>query len=264
VRFSIVTPVFNGMPWLPESVRSVAAQRDTADVEHLVLDAGSSDGSREWLTENTALGYSFVSEPDEGQTDALVKGFARSSGEVLAWLNADDLLEPGALHIVEAAFGRSPGAVLVGGSCLEIDASGAVTGAYPTPRATGHRDLLLRLTNPPQPAMFFRRAAYERVGGLDRRYDLAMDVDLWLRLARAGEFAWLPDTVLARFRVHPAAKSAAGSTATAREDLRVRRRHGMPLRSRAGAALMKIVYVDPVVAPIKAAARRIAIRLFSP
>lgn len=101
----------------------------------------------------------------------------------------------------------------------------------------------------PQPAVLFRRTAFERCGGFDETLDLAMDVDLWLKLARAGEAIALPSDVLARFRLHADAKSVRRAAAAAREDFAIRRRNGMRLLSPAGLDLLRYGYAYPVLAP---------------
>lgn len=244
MKFSIVTPVFNGMPWLPECIESVAAQRTDVDLEHLVLDGGSTDGSREWLRDHDDLGFSAVFEPDHGQTDALIKGFARATGDIMGWLNADDLLEVGALARVAAEFTKDPAVVLVGGCCVVIDAHGDFRELIGTPPASDLRGLVTHIDNPPQPATFFRADAYRAAGGLDTRYDLAMDVDLWLKLARIGKVAFLPQSILARFRVHDDAKSVKEQGRAIRQDLTIRRRNGLALRSEAAARELYRIYVS--------------------
>lgn len=239
MRISIVTPVLNGMPWLPEAVESVARQRPDVEVEHLIRDGGSTDGSREWLTTHEDLGFRAAFERDGGQTDALVAGFAAASGDVFGWLNADDLLEPGALRRVAEAFEANPDAVIVSGGCLHIGPDGAVMGPIPIPPYPEFDRLLRHPTNLAQPATFFRAEAYRQAGGLDRRFNLAMDVDLWFRLASTGRVVLLEDAVLARFRLHPNAKSVRAAAAACREDLRIRRRYGMPWLSPAGRSLLK-------------------------
>src|SRR5450759_4513233 len=129
MKVTVVTPVYNGMPWLPECIDSVAEQRRDVEVEHLVYDGGSTDGSAEWLREHTSLGYEAIIGPDGGQTDALAKGFSRATGEIFAWLNADDVLEPGALKRVVDVFTADPNLAMVVGACLVIDSRGVVTGA---------------------------------------------------------------------------------------------------------------------------------------
>ncbi|MGA2512691.1 MAG: glycosyltransferase family 2 protein [Candidatus Limnocylindrales bacterium] len=248
MQFTIVTPVLNGLPWLPEAVGSVARQRDGADfeLEHIVLDGGSTDGSREWLKSHEDLGYRLWLEPDDGQTAALRTGFDRASGELFGWLNSDDLLEPGALGTVHEIFVSEPDVVMVSGACLFIDGHGKVVGAMATPPVPTIDGLVKTRINPPQPATFFRATAYRAAGGLDTSFNLAMDVDLWLKLARQGRYVVLPDRVLARYRVHAQAKSERLAVASAREDLRARRRHGMPWRSQAGVELLRKAYLGPI------------------
>jgi len=253
VRFTIVTPVLNGMPWLPEAVGSVARQRGDADfeIQHLVLDGGSTDGSREWLVGHPELGCELRFQPDRGQTDALAVGFDAAKGELLGWLNADDVLEPGTLKTVHDLFVESPDVAMVSGVCLFIDSAGRVIGAMATPLTPSFEGLVQTRMNPPQPSTFFRADAYSQIGGLDRGLNLAMDLDLWIRLARVGRYVVLPDRVLARYRVHPQAKSERMARASAREDLKIRRRNGMAWRSQAGWELVRTVYVGPALGPLR-------------
>lgn len=218
---TIVMPVLDGMPWLPEAVESVLSQ----GAELIVLDPGSTDGSRDWLRAH-ASDATLIFEPDDGQTDALDRGLRLATGDVLGWLNADDVLEPDALAVVEQAFYDAPDAIAVSGRCSWIDERGEVTGAIPAVPDGSLAGLLACPWNLPQPATFFQRSAYGSVGGLDTRYEMAMDVDLWMRLAGLSPIVLLPET-LARFRVHPAAKSQSGSALAAREDFAIRRKYGM-------------------------------------
>lgn len=257
-RVSIVTPVFNGMPWLPEAVTSVAGQRAAAgfEIEHLILDAGSTDGSREWLDAHRDLGFTTVFEPDDGQTDALAKGFDRATGDILGWLNADDALEDGAVATVVRAFDREPGAVIVSGRCRQIDADGTEIGMIEPPPAASYRDLLHHPTNIAQPATFFRAEVYRAVGGVNRKYELAMDVDLWFRLARHGSVVLLRDKPLARFRLHPAAKSVKNLEGAVREDLAIRLKNGASWRSLA----VRVLFAAGWVAPLRRRVKRILVR----
>lgn len=242
---TIVTPVLNGMPWLPEAIESIFSQRTDTITELIVLDGGSTDGSREWLMRNVGEKGTLIFDTDHGQTDALIRGFHLAAGAMLGWLNADDVLEPGALALVASAFREHPDAVMVSGRCLQIDMVGRVLGVIPEPPSPTVDALLAFPSNLPQPATFFRKSAYDSVGGLDPALDMAMDVDLWMKLARVGELHLLHDQTLARFRLHGSGKSQAGSVAAAREDLSVRRRHGMPIPSRAWWLLVKQAYLSP-------------------
>lgn len=248
MRFSVITPCFNGRRWIADTVRSIDAQRADVDVEHVVLDAGSTDGTREWLRAE-APHAQLVFERDRGQVDALRKGFDRATGDVFCWLNADDVFEAGALARVAAAFDDDEDAVAVTGPAIVIDGDGAVTGAIGVPADTTLAGLLRDSHNLAQPSTFFRRNAYRAVGGLDPNADLAMDVALWLRLARLGRIIALRDTPLSRFRVHHDARSVVAAGRAAREDLRHRRAAGMPLLSPAGLSLLRYGVVHPLLAP---------------
>ena len=258
MRFTIVSPVLNGMPWLPEAMASVARQRESEglDLEHLVLDGGSTDGSREWLEAHPEIGARLIFQKDDGQTAALRSGFDLASGELLGWLNSDDILEPGALAAVYEVFATQPDVVMVSGACLFVDEDGKVFGAMATPPEPTFDALVRTRLNPPQPSTFFRADAYRKCGGLDTGLNLAMDLDLWLKLAKTGRYVVLPDRVLARYRVHRQAKSERLAVASAREDLKVRRRNGMRWRSQAGEELLRRGYLDPTLGRVPRALKR--------
>lgn len=253
---TIAMPVLNGMPWLPEAVASV--QRQAGPVELIVCDGGSTDGSREWLREHAGKETQLVFEPDGGQSEAIARGLERARGEILGWLNADDLLCAGALQTVRSAFEAHPGAAIVSGGCELIDERGAVIGRIPLPPDGTRRGLLSHPTNLPQPATLFRASAYRVSGGLDLGLHYAMDVDLWLKLTRHGDAVLLPDEVLARFRIHAAAKTSRAAVAMLREDLRVRLLHGLPPGSRTAWSLGHAAYVGPLKGWGKRAIRRLA------
>jgi glycosyltransferase involved in cell wall biosynthesis len=192
---SVVTPCLNPGARLARCLESVAAQTHP-DVEHVVVDGGSTDGTVELLGRS---GVRYLSEPDDGQTDAIAKGFGVARGELLTWLNADDELEP---HAVARA--ASTGAEWVYGDCTVID-GGRRTVWRPLPRYGRWEVEAGEMI--PQPGSFFSRAALERAGGLDPSFELAMDVDLWIRLVDAGiEGRYVPE-VMAVFEIHPGSKT---------------------------------------------------------
>jgi glycosyltransferase involved in cell wall biosynthesis len=243
-RISIVVPVLNGMPWIADAVASVTSQ--TVAAELIILDGGSTDGTVAWLAAHAPASARVVTGRDRGQADAIAKGLAMASGRILGWLNADDLLEPGALATVLAAFANHPEAPAVSGACVTIDEGGTITGRIDPPPDGSLEGLLGHPRNLAQPATFFTAEAYRQTIGLDLRLEYAMDVDLWLKLARLGSVVLLRDQVLARFRTHGSAKSSRAATAMVREDLRVRWRHGMPILGRASRTLMRRAYLRPL------------------
>jgi glycosyltransferase involved in cell wall biosynthesis len=222
---SIVTPSFNQAAYIEATIRSVHEQ-DYPRIEHIVVDGGSTDGTLELLGRYPHLVT--VSEPDEGQADALDKGFRLANGEILAWLNSDDLYLPGAVSQAVETLQRS-GAALVYSGYRRIDATGGVVREQAV--RPFDRQAALNEGNPvPQPTAFFTRAAYCGVGGIDRSYHYAMDYELWLRLSR--DYEVLPvDAMWAAFRVHPASKTVAQQERFWREERRAARAHGGSLVS---------------------------------
>jgi glycosyltransferase involved in cell wall biosynthesis len=197
----VLTPSFNQARFLEQNLASVRGQGEVV-LEHIVADGGSTDGSRELLERS---GVRFVSEKDRGQADALNKALAMSSGEIIGWINSDDLYLPGAAARAVALLDAHPELDMVYGHSNVIDADGHVVGrvdAYPTDL----EGLLVRETIP-QPSAFVRRDALTRVGGVDAGYRYAMDYDLWLRLALQGSRWRAFDEVWAQFRVHGDSKT---------------------------------------------------------
>ena len=200
---SIVTPSFNGAEFLEETIRSVLAQ-DYPRIEYLVMDGGSTDGTREIL-ERYRGRLHFVSEPDGGAADAINRGFRQAKGEILAWLGADDLYLPGAVSTAVAALREDPAAAAVYGGGYWIDENGRTLGRYPT--VAPYDPAMFRRECPIcQPACFMRRKAVEAVNGLDASLHSAFDYDLWVRLSGQYSFRAIPQH-LAQSRMHSRNKS---------------------------------------------------------
>jgi glycosyltransferase involved in cell wall biosynthesis len=220
-RISIVTCSFQQVRYLEQAMRSVLDQ-GYPWLDYVVIDGGSRDGSVDIIRRHAdALAY-WVSEPDEGQTDALIKGFRHCDGDVLGWLCSDDLLLPGALRTVAAYFAAHPEVAAVYGDALWIDGEGRFL--RPKREMAFSRFVLLHDHNYiPQPSMFWRRSLYEAVGGLDARFDLAMDADLWERFSAHGRIAHIP-VYLSCMRYYPNQKTRARRGDALREDAAIRAR----------------------------------------
>jgi glycosyltransferase involved in cell wall biosynthesis len=223
---SIVTPVRNARRFVDEAIRSVVEQ-DHAEVEHVLVDGGSTDGTvdllRAWADRAPGR-VRFVSEADRGACDAWEKGRRLARGEVLGWLGADDRIEAGALRTVVAFFRANPDAHFVYGECRLIDEEGREIGRY----ATGDADLerMRNVANAvPAPSAFYRRALVERVGPLDASIHLC-DCDWWIRAAKVARLHRIPD-VLASLRIHADTVTAEGQRFVYPEEhFRISRRHG--------------------------------------
>lgn len=223
-RITIVTPSYNQASFLENTLRSVLGQK-YPHLEYIVQDGASTDGSVEILSRyRHRLAY-VDSRPDRGQAQALNRGFARSTGEIMAYLNADDLLLPGALLYVAAFFQQHPEVDVVYGHRIVIDAQGREVGRWVLPP---HDDQVVYWADYiPQETMFWRRRIWERVGGgFDETLQFAIDWDLILRFAQAGARMVRLPRFLGAFRVHAAQKtSAQWATVGRREVAKLRRRY---------------------------------------
>lgn len=183
---SIVTPSYNQAQYLEDTIRSVLAQRSAANspfcLEYIIVDGASTDGSQEIISRYADQLAWWVSEADQGQAQAINKGFQRAKGEILGWLNSDDLYLPGAIQQAVEILQTDPQLGLVFGDALSIDEQGR-----PIHRLSfGNWGLaeLIRFRVICQPAVFFRRSVWERVGGLDESYHYMLDHLLWIQIAR--------------------------------------------------------------------------------
>lgn len=219
---SIVTPSFNQGKFLRRTIESVLNQT-YPHVEYCVLDGGSTDESVDILR-SYGDRFPWVSGPDGGQTQAINTGLANSRGDILAYLNSDDTLEPDAVAKVVAHFHRRPACDMVYGDAFYIDEHDRRTGRYETrPYSWAN---LLRNCIVCQPAAFWRRRIAERVGPFDESLQYAMDYEYWMRIDRAGGvIEYLPE-VLAYSRLHADAKTLAARGKCYEDTFAVCRRHG--------------------------------------
>lgn len=216
---SVITPSYQQARYLEATIRSVLDQ-DYPRLEYIVLDGGSSDGSAEIVARHADRLAHWESRRDEGQADAIARGWERARGQILAWLNSDDVYLPGAVLRAAQGFAEHPEAVVIYGNCdLVIEPGGEVRPL--DVRQTDLVGMLLRRGLIAQPAAFARADAVRRVGGVSRDLHYYMDYDLWLRLLADGPAVYIGGAPLARYRLHPQAKSAARAVELAPEYLRV-------------------------------------------
>ena len=203
-KISIVTPSFNQAPFVEKTICSVLDQ-GYPNLEFIIIDGGSTDGSQEIIRRyEERLAY-WVSEPDLGQTDAINKGFDRAQGEIIAWLNSDDTYQPGALEEVAQFMRENPEIGMVYGSAMYIDEDDRPIARYPA-RNTDYRGLRRGVNTISQQAMFFRSALWRMVRPLDPSFYYAMDYDLWVRIASVTPILW-HDRHWANFRLQEGSKS---------------------------------------------------------
>src|SRR3989338_9210073 len=196
----IVTPTYNQAQFIEETIRYVKAQ-DYPHIEHLILDDASTDHTREILQRyEGTYAMRWSAQAHEGQAAQIRRGFARAGGEIFAWLNSDDVYLPGAVSAAVEALQRAPDADLIYGNVIVIDGEGRPLGRRVL--TTLDCDDFLGLGNClAQPATFWTRDIYERVGGVNPNYYFQMDLDFFIRVAREGRLRHLRRD-LAEIRMH--------------------------------------------------------------
>ena len=222
-KFSIVTPSFQQGGYIERTIGSVLDQ-GYPNLEYFVQDGGSTDDTVSVLKRYDQQFSGWVSESDSGQSQAINRGFSRTSGEIMGWLNSDDLLLPGALACVADYFNRHPDVDVVYGNRLLIDESDMEIGRWLMP---GHdSEILSWVDYVPQETLFWRRRIWERIGGqIDESFRFAMDWDLLVRFREAGaKFAHIP-RFLGAFRIHPHQKTCAAINEVGHQEMdRIRER----------------------------------------
>jgi glycosyltransferase involved in cell wall biosynthesis len=219
---TIVTPSFNQGRFIRATIESVLAQ-DYPYIEYLIVDGGSTDE-----TADVAAAYhdklTFTSEPDRGQSDAINKGFRRARGEIVAWLNSDDVLLPGAVTAAVEALTAEPALGAVYGNGYQIDEDGAMRSRFESQpfdlwRLVHVSDYILQQT------AFFRASALAAVGLCDESLHYAMDWELFMRLGKRFELRHLRRD-MGCIREYATTKTASGGARRLRELTAVMRRHG--------------------------------------
>ena len=219
VKISIIVPNFNCARFLPETLENVLGQAGPGD-EVLVIDGGSTDGSVDIIRRHARHLTFWVSERDEGQTDAINKGLLRCGGDVANWINSDDLLAPGALDLIRDGFRRHPKADFMYGDTQVIDERGAVMQTRPE---ISFNEFVQRYGANlfAQPSCFFRRSAAERLGWLNRSLHWSMDYDFYLRALNHGMSFQSVQGLVGKFRLHGGSKTGAQHVRIVEEHFKV-------------------------------------------
>jgi glycosyltransferase involved in cell wall biosynthesis len=217
---SIVTPSFNQVRYLEQALRSVLGQAYPR-LEFIVIDGGSTDGSREVIERYAGQLAHSSSEPDRGQADAINKGLRRAGGEIVAWLNSDDAYLPGAIHAAVEALETDPSLGLVYADGLMVDSDLTLLDRHTYPQLGVLELLSFEVLL--QPTVFMRRKVVEQVGYLDDSYQLILDHELWIRIAARHPIRHVP-AFWAIERTHREAKTIAQAAGFVEEAERLLRR----------------------------------------
>ncbi len=209
-RISIVTPSYNQGQFLEETIRSVLLQ-GYPNLEYIIIDGGSTDNSVDIIRKYEPWLTYWVSEPDRGQSHAINKGLACATGQILTWLNSDDIYVENCLNMIGRHWREYPKTDFLLGDSILVDETGNTIGYMRGRFSYDQAGRWLSLESlVPQPSSFFSARAYAAYGPMDEDLHYAMDMDFWLRMAGAGACFSRIEAPLARFRRHEHAKSSAG------------------------------------------------------
>lgn len=256
MKFTIVTISYNQASFLDECIQSVLSQ-DYSAVEYIVADGGSTDGSLAIIEKYRSRLAGVLRGPDGGPADALNKAFAGATGEILGFINSDDVLLPGALSRVAAAWAHQPSADFVSGHCLITDGDGLVLRrAYSDRfdlRRHAHGGCILL-----QPATFFSRKLFTQVGGFNPENRVSWDSELFFEFGSAGARHATIDAFLAAYRVHRASitgEDRAKDTRKRLRELRLQRYLGREMRLVDRARMKLYFYLRKLLNPRDTLAR---------
>ncbi len=218
---SIITPSYNQAHFLESTIKSVLNQ-DYPNLDYWIIDGGSSDGSINIIKKYDSR-LKWLSEKDSGQAAAINKGLKRCSGEILGYLNSDDSLEPNSLFTVADFFKNHGETDFLIGRAHEINKSGHVISNYPVnPMDWSKPQPTCSIA---QPAVFWRRRVYEKIGGFNEDLHYVMDYEYWLRGALAGFTFKHTNTYLGNTRYHDLTKTSTAQVHVAREMIQVQRQY---------------------------------------
>jgi len=214
---SIITPSYNQAKYLEQTILSVLEQ-DYPRMEYIVVDGASTDGSVEIIKKYADRLAHWESVKDDGQADAINKGFAHATGEIVAWLNSDDYYLPGTISAAVKVFEENPDVVLVYANMLAVDESGQTFNTLTYKQLTLEDLLCFQIIG--QPAVFMRRSALQKTSGLDLTFHFLLDHLLWIKIAKQGRILHINQTWSAA-RYHAEAKNVAKAAEFGREAFRI-------------------------------------------
>jgi len=204
-KISIVTPSYNQAKFLERTILSVLNQ-NYPNLEYIIIDGGSTDGSVDIIKKYEKYLAYWISEKDRGQADAINKGFQKSTGEILAWLNSDDTYLPETFYKVAKSFKRNLEADLIFGNMYFINKSDLVIGELRLTKLNID-NFLYEGISIPQPATFWKKNIFNKVGKIQVKYQYCMDFDFFVRIAEIGKLMYIKE-YLANFRIHINSKTS--------------------------------------------------------
>lgn len=235
---SIITPSYNQAEFIEETINSIWSQEGDFKIEHIIIDGLSTDGTQKILKKYEkklklkkypikckGLKFFWKSEKDSGQTEAINKGFKKATGNILAYLNSDDLYSKNAFNIVNKVFKSNKNINMIYGKCVLINQQSQKIGMLESRKF----DLFYYLNDEnfiPQPTVFIKKGVYQSIGKFNENYNYAMDYDYYLRVVKKFNVKFLKNYTIAKFRIHPKSKSEINKKKSWKEARRIQIRHG--------------------------------------
>ncbi|MDH5413257.1 MAG: glycosyltransferase [Flavobacteriaceae bacterium] len=241
-KITIVTVSYNHAEYIEDNIKSVIAQNYN-NLEHIIIDANSTDGTLAILNKYQNH-ITWISEPDNGQSHGLNKGFKKATGDIIGWVNSDDQLASGALHKISNFFQENPDEIAVVGDQLIISAKGETLRKIQS-RSYNHNYLLNQARGITQNSTFFKRHVFDKIGYIDESLSYAMDLDFFIRITKIKKILYLPET-LAIYRMHPYSKTAEGPYKFAIESLKIRKKNNGSIFSPANINALYIIIFQPL------------------
>jgi len=237
ITFSIVTPVYNGEKYLRQTIESVISQKGSFCIDYIIIDDGSTDGSlgiikgyddllRTQKIKPKCLGitFRFITGPNRGQSRAYNTGFLMATGELMAWMNADDYYLPGTFEYTAKFYKENSPVDFIYGDCLKVYTDGRAPTIYPKPRPDESL-VSLRSRGNSFDLCFFTKHIFEKVGPLDESLKYCMDLDLWFKIFAVGSTKYIPRTIAA-FRIWPGSNTSTQQTKFAEERKLIFKKYG--------------------------------------
>ena len=248
MKISVITPSYNQAKYLEKTILSVIGQ-NFSELEYIIIDGGSNDGSVEIIKKYEKYLAYWVSERDAGQAAAINKGLKKATGALVGWINSDDYLAPGCLTEIDAAFKKDETLGIAYGDIRFIDENDMQLRLYSLP-GISYEELLNGNPDIAQQGSFYKKSVLDKIGLLDESLRYVMDYDLWLRIGKVSRITYI-NAVLAYFRLHRASKTKAEGFAFPSEIIKVREKYGVKLLSWSNRLILYRLIRTTVGRPIK-------------
>lgn len=232
IKVSIITPSYNQGNYIENTIKSILSQKGDFELEYIIIDGKSTDNTLEIIKQHAAQDtrLQWISEADNGQSDAINKGLNMATGDIIAWLNSDDLYEEGALQKIADYFKANPDINWLFGKCKIINENGNEIRKY----ITAYKNYFLKKYSykkllaenfVSQPTVFWRKSFQDKIGLLNLDENYCMDYEYWLRMGKTSKPSYL-DTYLSSFRYYSESKSGAVNKKQFQDELRLAKKFG--------------------------------------